>query len=52
MVAAGALSVPTTGLHMSVKSFHIASSCLSLLALGRGGAKNNQAGTSIVGHSL
>lgn len=29
--------------------FHVASSCPSLLALGRRGAKNNQAGTSTCG---
>lgn len=29
--------------------FHVASSCASLLALGRRGAKNNQAGTSTCG---
>lgn len=29
--------------------FHVASSCLSLLALGRRDAKNNQAGTSTCG---
>lgn len=30
--------------------FHIASSCLSLLALGRRGAKNNRQALGLVGH--
>lgn len=35
--------------HACKQPFHGASSCLSLLALGRRGAKNNQAGTSTGG---
>lgn len=50
-VAAGALFCPCSGAcTLECKQpFHVASSCLSLLASGRRGAKNNQAGTSTGG---
>lgn len=50
-VTAGALFCPCNSVCTLERKqpFHVAGSCLSLLALGRRGARNNQAGTSTCG---